>query len=135
MSAMVRRRTTAARWLYSGIPGAGRAMTGALRLDIEFTELDYRETSIGAVSIRLRSEVRLGGVIVYEIQLNDEFLMSSLFTASEEALARLGLAPFSRGHLDVIVGGLGLGYTAATALQNPAVGSLHVVEWLSLIHI
>lgn len=100
-------------------------------MNIDFTELDYRETPIGAVSIRRRSEVRLGGVTVYEIKLNDEFLMSSLFTASEEALARLGLAPFSRGHLDVIVGGLGLGYTAATVLENPAVGSLHVVEWLA----
>lgn len=99
-------------------------------MDIDFVELDYRETPIGAVSIRRRSEVRLGGVTVYEIKLNDEFLMSSLFTASEEALARLGLAPLTRGDLDVVVGGLGLGYTAATVLENPAVRSLHVVEWL-----
>ena len=99
-------------------------------MNIDFVELDYRETPIGAVSIRRRSEVRLGGVTVYEIKLNDEFLMSSLFTASEEALARLGLAPFEHGELDVIVGGLGLGYTAATVLENPAVRSLHVVEWL-----
>lgn len=100
-------------------------------MDIEFVELDYRETPIGAVSIRRRSEVRLGGVTVYEIKLNDEFLMSSLFTASEEALSRLGLAPLTRGNLDVIVGGLGLGYTAVTVLENRAVASLHVVEWLA----
>lgn len=113
-----------------GRPGGSRLEPGAARLNIEFTELDYRETPIGAVSLRRRSEVRLGGVLVYEIQLNDEFLMSSLFTASEEALARLGLAPFERADLDVIVGGLGLGYTATTVLENPAVGALHVVEWL-----
>ncbi|AUN93513.1 polyamine aminopropyltransferase [Pseudazoarcus pumilus] len=100
-------------------------------MNIDFIELDYRETPIGAVSIRRRSEVRLGGVTVYEIKLDDEFLMSSLFTASEEALARLGLAPLERADLDVIVGGLGLGYTAATVLENPAVGSLHVVDWLA----
>jgi spermidine synthase len=100
-------------------------------MNIDFVELDYRETPIGAVSIRRRSEVRLGGVTVYEIKLNDEFLMSSLFTASEEALARLGLAPFERDGLDVVVGGLGLGHTAATALENPAVRALHVVDWLA----
>lgn len=100
-------------------------------MDIEFTELDYRRTPIGAVSLRRRSEVRLGGVTVYEVKLDDEFLMSSLFTASEVALARLGLAGFGRDGLDVVVGGLGLGYTAATVLENPAVRALHVVEYLA----
>jgi len=45
------------------------------------------------------------GVDVFEIKLGDEFLMSSLFTASEIALARLGLAELSEHGLAVVVGG------------------------------
>jgi hypothetical protein len=51
-------------------------------------------------------------------------LMSSLFTASEIALARLGLAELSGADLDVVVGGLGLGYTAKAVLEREAVKSL-----------
>jgi spermidine synthase len=98
-----------------------------------FEELDYRQTPIGALSLRRRRELSLG-VDVFEIKLGDEFLMSSLFTASEIALARLGLAalvrPESNEALDVVVGGLGLGYTAQAVLEHPTVGSLIVVEAL-----
>lgn len=98
-------------------------------MQIEFDELDYRSTPIGDLSVRRRTEVRLG-VIVYEIKLNDEFLMSSLFTASEIALARLGLAELDRYGLTVAVGGLGLGYTAATVLEHAKVGHLFVIDYL-----
>ena len=54
------------------------------------------------------------------MKLGDEFLMSSLFTASEEALARLGLAALPGEGLEVVVGGLGLGYTARTVLRGCA---------------
>ena len=76
-----------------------------------FEELDYRPTPIGALSLRRRRELTLD-TDVYEIKLGEEFLMSSLFTASEVALARLGLADLGHAGLDVVVGGLGLGYTA-----------------------
>src|SRR3954468_6851135 len=79
-------------------------------MSLDFEELDYRPTPIGALSLRRRRELTLG-VDVFEIKLGDEFLMSSLFTASEIALARLGLAGLSEPGLDVVVGGLGLGYT------------------------
>ena len=62
-------------------------------------------------SLRRRRELALG-VEVYEIKLGDEFLMSSLFTVAEIELARLGLAALAGTRLDVVVGGLGLGYTA-----------------------
>ena len=98
-----------------------------------FEELDYRQTPIGALSLRRRRELSLG-IDVFEIKLGDEFLMSSLFTASEIALARLGLAalvrPESNEALDVVVGGLGLGYTAQAVLEHPTVSSLIVVEAL-----
>ena len=81
------------------------------------------------MSLRRRRELRLG-VDVYEIKLGDEFLMSSLFTASEIALARLGLAALDGDNLSVVVGGLGLGYTAQAVLEHDKVGALIVVEAL-----
>ena len=95
-----------------------------------FEELDYRETALGELTLRRRSEPRLDDVLVYEVKLGDEFLMSSLFTAGETALAELALAELESDSLDVAVGGLGLGYTAAAALREPRVGSLVVVEFL-----
>src|SRR5438128_8686453 len=97
-----------------------------------FEELDYRPTPLGALSLRRRRELSLG-VDVFEIKLGDEYLMSSLFTASEIALARLGLAELSGAELDVVVGGLGLGYTAQAVLEHEAVKSLAVVEALDAV--
>ena len=97
-----------------------------------FEELDYRETPIGGLSLRRRRELKLG-VDVFEIKLGDEFLMSSLFTASEIALARLGLARLPGTALDVVVGGLGLGYTAQAVLEHSNVGSLLVVDYLQAV--
>jgi spermidine synthase len=68
---------------------------------------------------------------VYEAKLDDAFLMSSLFTVAEIELARLGLAELTGADLDVVVGGLGLGYTARAVLEDPRVGSLTVVEALA----
>ena len=68
---------------------------------------------------------------MYEVKLGDEFLMSSLFTVAEVELARLGLAQAVGVDLDVVVGGLGLGYTAQTALADTRVRSLIVVEALA----
>lgn len=97
-----------------------------------FKELDYRQTPIGALSLRRRRELSLG-VDILEIKLGDEHLMSSLFTASEVALARLGLGGLSGTGLDVVVGGLGLGYTAQAVLEHKAVASVIVVEALDAV--
>ena len=93
-----------------------------------FEELDYRETPLGPISLRRRSEPRLGGEVLYEVKLGEEFLMSSLFVEAEEQLATLALQSLDTQKLDVVVGGLGLGYTAAKALDNQAVRSLLVIE-------
>ena len=92
-----------------------------------FEELDYQRTPMGALSLRRRSDAAFGSD-VYEVKLGDDFLMSSRYTAAEEALAELTLAEHSGG--DVVVGGLGLGYTAAAVLNAPEVHSLHVIEAL-----
>jgi len=99
-------------------------------MPLDFEELDYQETPLGAISLRRRADPRLGGTIVHEIRLGEEFLMSSLFTAGETQLAKLGLAALDGDDLDVVVGGLGLGYTAAAVLEDASVRSLVVIEVL-----
>ena len=93
-----------------------------------FEEIDYQETPRGAISLRKRSEPRLDNKVLYEVKMNDEFLMSSLFVEAEVELSKLGLAKFNGQNIDVIVGGLGLGYTAKAALDFPNVKSLCVVD-------
>ncbi|WP_321396817.1 hypothetical protein [Emcibacter sp.] len=97
-----------------------------------FKELAYAATPLGELSLRRRRELTLD-IDVYEIKLNDEFLMSSLFTEAEKELARLGLADLKGEALDVVVGGLGLGYTAVEALKNQAVQDLLVVDALEQV--
>ena len=96
-----------------------------------FEELDYQETTNGAISLRRRAEPRLNGRVLYEVKLNEEWLMSSLFTEAEIQLAHLGLSLARKSiptNLKVVVGGLGLGYTAAAALENSAVSQLCVID-------
>lgn len=96
-------------------------------MSINFEELDYRPTPLGLLTLRRRKEITLG-IDIYEIKLDDEFLMSSLFTAAEIALANLGLSELSESQVDVVVGGLGLGYTARAVLQHPNVREVIVVD-------
>jgi len=70
------------------------------------------------------------GTVVTEVTLNHEFLMSSYHTASERALASLALDMFSGQEGEVLVGGLGLGYTAAECLTCERVGRVEVMELL-----
>ena len=99
-------------------------------MSADFAELDYRRTPLGELTLRRRRIPALDGLEVFEVKLGDAFLMSSLFHEVEVALADLGLATLTVPGLDVVVGGLGLGYTALAALQNPALRSLLVVEAL-----
>ncbi len=95
-----------------------------------FEELDFRPTPLGDLVLRRRRIPRLGELDVYEVKLGDDFLMSSLFHDAERQLAKLGLAALEKENLDVVVGGLGLGYTAVAALEDSRVTSLVVVEYL-----
>src|SRR3981081_3961405 len=99
-------------------------------MSVYFEELDYRPTPIGALSLRRRRSLSTGAD-VYEIKLGEEYLMSSQFPAPEIELARLGLAARARAALDVVVGGLGLGYTAQAVLEHATVRSLVVVDALA----
>jgi spermidine synthase len=94
---------------------------------MKIEELAYHQTPLGDLILRCRPEPLLQNRQVFEVKLGDEFLMSSLFTEAEIELANLGLARLT-GELDVVVGGLGLGYTAVAALKNKNVRSLLVID-------
>jgi spermidine synthase len=93
-----------------------------------FEELDFRPTPIGDLILRRRRMAMLDDLIVYEVLLGNGYLMSSLFHDVEEALADLGLAAVEGEGLQVVVGGLGLGYTAVAALRDARVAELLVVD-------
>jgi len=95
---------------------------------LDFEELDFQQTPHGDISLRRRAEPRLDGKIIYEVKLNDEFLMSSLFPEAEIQLSKLGLAALTGSDWDIVVGGLGLGYTAVAALENQSLKSMMVID-------
>ena len=94
---------------------------------MKIEELGYQKTLLGDLTLRRRPEPLLGDIDVFEVKLGDEYLMSSLFTESEQQLATLGLSDLN-GELDVVIGGLGLGYTTAEALKNESLRSLLVID-------
>src|SRR4051812_48830574 len=104
-----------------------------LLMSENFEELDFQQTEMGELSLRRRRILSLGGVEVFEVKLGDKFLMSSLFTKAEIALADLALPELAPGDVHVVVGGLGLGYTARAALENSAVKSVAVIEALPAV--
>lgn len=97
-----------------------------------FEELDWQSTPMGDLTLRRRFEPAVAAEI-YEVKLGDEYLMSSLFTVAEEALADLGLAATAGSDLRVLVGGLGLGYTAVAALRDDRVTSMTVIDALPAV--
>lgn len=90
--------------------------------------LAFEDTPLGPLCLRRRQLLSKPGTVVTEVTLNHEFLMSSLYTASETALATLTLDLHEGTDLRVLVGGLGLGYTAEAALRSPRVAEVVVVE-------
>ncbi len=101
-----------------------------IRMSRDFEELDFQSTSMGELVLQRRRVRLLDDLEVFEVKLGDAYLMSSLFHEVEVALANLSLADLAPP-LDVVVGGLGLGYTAAAALRHAAVRSLVVVDALA----
>jgi len=102
-------------------------------MSLNYEELDFRQTPIGDLMLRRRRLLQLGGLDIYEVKLGEHFLMSSLFHEAESQLAKLGLGALDKESLDVVVGGLGLGYTAVSALEDKRVTSLVVVEYLDAV--
>ncbi|MFC4240817.1 polyamine aminopropyltransferase [Marinobacter oulmenensis] len=99
-------------------------------LGLLFEQIDSQPSAIGDITLRRRRIPALGNRDIHEVKMGEEFLMSSMFVDAEVALADLGLAATPGDGLSVVVGGLGLGYTAVAALKDPRVSELLVVEYL-----
>lgn len=98
-----------------------------------FEEIDSQASPLGQISLRRRRMPAFGEREIYEVKLGEEFLMSSMFVAAEEALADLGLAAVQGEQCSVVVGGLGLGYTAVAALKDQRIAELLVVDALDTV--
>ncbi len=95
-----------------------------------FEELDYCPTPIGPLSLRRRHDPALK-TDVYEIMLGQDYLMTNIFTDSEVALGKLGVHACDGDRLEIVVGGLGLGYTAEAVLNEDRIADLLVVDFLA----
>jgi spermidine synthase len=102
-------------------------------MSLYYEELDFRPTPLGDLMLRRRRMPLFGDLDIYEVKLGEYFLMSSLFHEAEDQLAKLALGVVVKEELDVVVGGLGLGYTAASALEDKRVSSLVVVDYLEAV--
>ena len=100
-------------------------------MSIRFEELDFQPTPMGDLTLRRRTDATVG--VIFEVKLGEEYLMSSLFTVAEEELARLGLEASTGDNLTVLVGGLGLGYTAIAALRDPRVTAMTVIDTMPAV--
>lgn len=95
-----------------------------------FEQIDSQPSEIGEITLRRRRIPAIGDRDIFEVKLGEEFLMSSMFVDAEIALSDLGLNETEGDNLSVVVGGLGLGYTAVAALRHERVGELLIVEYL-----
>lgn len=96
-----------------------------MRTDGDTMEIARAESERGEVVLRRRTS-ELGADVI-ELRVNGVFVMDTLATGTEIELAAaaLDLVPDPR---DVVVGGLGLGFTAQRVLADPRVERVMVVE-------
>jgi spermidine synthase len=92
----------------------------------EYVEVARESSPRGEVVLRARHEED-GTEPVLELRVNGVFLMDTRETSSEEQLATVALAEVGSPRA-VLVGGLGLGFTAHAVLSDRRVERLVVVE-------
>ena len=78
--------------------------------------------------VALRRRTGPGGTVVTELIVDGVFAMDDVDTSTERALATETLRRCPGADLRVLVGGLGLGWTAATVLAEPRVAEVDVAE-------
>jgi spermidine synthase len=98
-----------------------------------FEELDYAMTPLGELILRRREVLSLDRAEVFEVKLDGQLLMSSIVNDAEIALATFALPLVEHDGCDVLIGGLGLGYTAKAALDAENVTTVTVVEYLERV--
>ena len=91
----------------------------------EYVEIARHESPRGEVVLRARHDVDAPPVL--ELRVNGVFVMDTLETSSEKALAAVALAQV-REPRAVVVAGLGLGFTMHEMLNDRRVQKLAVVE-------
>ena len=92
---------------------------------MEYVEIARAESPRGEIVLRERREENTPTVL--ELRVNGVFVMDTLETTTERALARAALALADRP-ARVLVGGLGLGFTLHEVLADARVESCTVVE-------
>ena len=99
----------------------------------DFEIIGHCETPIGTLYLGHRM-VEGRPERVYEIRISGQLLMSSKDNYSERQLSTTALALHEgEGPLRVLVGGLGLGYTAQAALAGARVAHVRVVEKMDFV--
>ncbi len=94
---------------------------------VRYVEVARAESERGEIVLRERHDDGDAGSPVLELRVNGIFVMDSLETSTEEALATTALEQVAQPTA-VVVAGLGLGYTAHAVLADPRVERLAVVE-------
>jgi len=97
--------------------------------------LAYEQTPLGPLCLRRRELLSQPGTMVTEVTINHEFLMSSLYTDSEQALAQVAIDMHGGSNLNVLVGGLGLGYTAHNALESSGAKLVEPVRHVEVVEL
>src|SRR3954452_12602740 len=93
-----------------------------------YVERARAESHRGEVVLRERREAGAPeGPAALELRVNGVFVMDTVETATEQQLARAALAQVAQPRA-VLVGGLGLGFTAQEVLADRRVEALVVVE-------
>ena len=95
-------------------------------IDDELQVLRRASGAHGEVVLRRRTGP--DGTVVTELIVDGVFAMDDVDTSTERALATETLRRCPGDELRVLVGGLGLGWTAATLLAEPRVAEVHVAE-------
>jgi len=92
---------------------------------MEYVEVARAQTPRGEIVLRERRET--DSPVVLELRVNGVFVMDTLETGSEKELAQAALAHVEQPRA-VLIGGLGLGFTAHEVLADRRVERVVVVE-------
>jgi len=96
--------------------------------------LGSAQRSIGLLYLSRFQKPNHPGGWVYSVHIDGDLLMSSESPLSERRLATSAIAAHQgTGQLRTLVGGLGLGYTAAAALDSPRTSVVRVVDPMDFV--
>ena len=96
---------------------------------VEYTEVARAESPRGEIVLRERRDPDVGpsSPVVLELRVNGVFVMDTFETSSEKGLATAALKQVENPR-NVVIGGLGLGFTVHEVLADTRVEKLVVVE-------